>query len=165
MDPEVAPEAIELRSAREADEALLLRIYAGTREAEREVAVWTDEEWREFVRMQFEAQRRHYSTHFPSAAHSIVLHRGEPVGRIWVHRTAEEIRLLDIAILPVYRRRGIGTHLIRGLQDEARTAGLPLYHSVELGNPLARRLYERLGFFAVQTHGMHTLMEWNPADD
>jgi len=165
MDTKAAPEAIEFRPVRENDEALLLRIYAGTREAERGAAVWTDEEWKEFVRMQFEAQRRHYSTHFPSAAHSIVLHHGEPVGRIWVHRPSEEIRLLDIAILPEYRRRGIGTHLIRKLQDEARAAGLPLHHSVELDNPRARRLYERLGFVAVQTHGMHTLMEWNPADD
>ncbi len=161
MQPDETPlDVIALRPVLAGDEELLFGIYAGTREAERDAAAWTDGEWEEFVRMQFEAQRRHYSTHFPSAEHSIVLHRGEPVGRIWVHRAVDEIRLLDIAVLPEHRRRGIGTRLIRNLQEEARAAAVPLRHSVELGNPGARRLYERLGFTEVETRGLHTLMEW-----
>ncbi len=156
---------IELRPVRVRDEERLLGIYASTREAERDAASWTDEEWEGFVRMQFEAQRRHYETHFPNAEHSIVLRDGEPVGRIWVLRAADEIRLLDIAVLPEHRRCGIGTRLIRELQEEARAAGVPLRHSVELGNPGARRLYERLGFTEVRTHGLHTLMEWNSTED
>lgn len=164
MQPKETPlDVIGLRPVRVVDDdELLFRIYASTRVAEREAARWTDGEWEEFVRMQFEAQRRHYSSHFPSAEHSIVLRGGEPVGRIWVLRAADEIRLLDIAVLPQHRRRGIGTQLLRDLQEEARAANVPLRHSVELGNPGARRLYERLGFAALETHGLHTLMEWNP---
>ena len=165
MQPNETPlDGIELRPVRAGDEVLLLAIYASTREAERDTARWTDGEWEEFVRMQFEAQRRHYSSHFPSAEQSIVLRGGEPIGRIWVLRAADEIRLLDIAVLPEHRRRGIGTHLIQDLQEEARAANLPLRHSVELGNPGARRLYERLGFAEVETQGLHTLMEWNPTE-
>ena len=163
MEPDGAlSDAIEVRPVRPDDEPLLLRVYASTREPERSLGRWDDETWREFVRTQFEAQRRHYALHFPSAEHSIVLRDGEPVGRTWVHRSADEIRLLDIAVLPEHRRHGIGTHLIRALQGEASAAGVPLRHSVELGNPGARRLYERLGFAAVRTRGLHTLMEWDP---
>jgi GNAT superfamily N-acetyltransferase len=156
------PGAITLRPIQEDDGPLLFRVYASTREVERDAWQWENEAWDAFLRMQFEAQRRHYSIHFPDAVQSIVLRAGEPAGRTWVYRSTEEIRLLDIAILPEHRRCGIGTHLIRQLQDEARQAAVPLHHSVEFGNPGARRLYERLGFVAVQTHGMHTLMEWHP---
>ena len=155
------PYAITLRPVGDRDEGFLRRVYAGTREPERHVAHWEDEEWNAFIRMQYEAQRRHYWASFPDAEHRIVLRDGEPVGRIWVHRTADEIRLLDIAVLPEHRRRGVGTYLIRSLQADAKAAGVPLRHSVELDNRGARRLYERLGFAAIETHGLHTLMEWD----
>ena len=158
------PYAITLRPVKAADERFLLRVYAGTREQERHVARWEDEEWGAFVRMQYEAQRRHYQSHFPDAEHRIVLRDGEPVGRIWVLRAEDEIRLLDIAILPEHQGRGIGTHLIRSLQTDARAACVPLRHSVELDNRGARHLYERLGFAAIETHGLHTLMEWDPSE-
>jgi ribosomal protein S18 acetylase RimI-like enzyme len=163
------PDPITLRPVEADDERFLLCVYAGTREPERCAGYWEDEEWDAFVLMQYEAQRRHYRIRFPDAEHWIVLRDGESVGRIWVHRTTDGIRLLDIAILPEHRGCGIGTRLIRRLQADAREAGVPLRHSVELDNRGARRLYERLGFVAVETHGLHTLMEWDPlrsgADD
>jgi len=155
--------SINLRSISPADESLLMRIYAATRQAERDAVHWEEDEWSAFVRMQYEAQRKHYEQHFPDAEHHLILRNDEPIGRIWVDRTDCEIRLLDIAILPEQRRRGIGSTLIGRLQADARAAGLPLRHSVELGNPDARRLYERLGFVSVETRGLHTLMEWNPS--
>ena len=161
----VKTNGITLRPAEPDDEGFLLRVYAGTREPERCAGQWRDEEWGAFVRMQYEAQRRHYQAHFPDAEHRIILSNGEPVGRIWVLRAEDEIRLLDIAILPECQRRGIGTHLIRSLQTDARAACVPLRHSVELDNCRARRLYERLGFSAIETHGLHTLMEWDSSED
>ena len=163
VDPGEEPcSPIELRPVCAADEDLLVRIYAGTREQVRGVVHWERDEWEAFVRMQHDAQRRHYESRFPDASHSVVVRNGEPVGRIWVHRATHEIRLLDIAILPEHRGRGIGTHLILDLQSEARDTGVPLRHSVEHYNDGARRLYERLGFIAVETRGLHTLMEWLP---
>jgi len=166
MDPSKrAPSRIDLRPIRPGDKDLLVRIYSGTREAERDAVHWEEDEWSAFVRMQYDAQRSHYEQQFPNAEHLIVLRHGSPAGRIWVDRTDREIRLLDIAILPEHRRCGIGTFLIRRLQSEAEEKGIPLRHSVELGNPGARRLYERLGFAAIVTRGLHTLMEWNPASE
>jgi ribosomal protein S18 acetylase RimI-like enzyme len=53
--------------------------------------------------------------------------------------------MVDIAILPPWRGRGVGGALLRALQDEARAAVRPLTIHVERMNP-AMRLYERLGF-------------------
>ena len=64
----------------------------------------------------------------------------------------DEIRIVDIALLPEFCNRGIGTTLLRGLQSEAAAAGKPLRIHVERFNP-AMRLYERLGFRPVADRG------------
>ena len=151
---------IALRPVGKADTALLLKVFASTREGERQFVDWDDERWDSFIRVQFEAQCRYYSMQFPGSEHSVVLWGGDPAGRIWVYRDDWEIRLLDVSILPAHQRCGIGTHLIRRLQSEARAAGLPLHHSVEVANEGARRLYERLGFAPLEMRGIHILMEW-----
>lgn len=154
--------AISLKPAMSADHGFLRRVYAATREPERRASTWTDDEWSEFVDSQFEAQRRHYLSAYPGAEHSIILHRDVPAGRLWVWESETQIRLLDIAILPEHRNLGIGTHLIRALQDRASHTAKPLRHMVELNNPGAMRLYERLGFVPIETRGLHVHLEWLP---
>ena len=165
MNPNRKPlGAISLRPVQDNDDAFLLQVFASTREPEKQSVQWEPAEWEGFIQLQYVAQKTHYTTHFPTAAHDIILCDAEPVGRLWVHKAEDEIRLLDIAILPAQRSRGIGTHLIRGLQEDAKTACVPLRHSVETENPRARQLYERLGFVAMCTRGLHNLMEWTPHD-
>lgn len=154
---------IRLRAVQEDDAGFLLRVFASTREPERHATRWENEEWEAFVRTQFEAQRFSYRLHYPNSEHFIILRDGESVGQMWVQRSATEIRLIDIAILPEHRGCGTGTHLIRNLQADAREQSVPLRHMVELHNDRARSLYERLGFAAIETHGLHTLMEWHPS--
>jgi len=156
---------ISLRPVQDCDEAFLLKVFASTREAERDAVRWEVAEWKMFIQLQSRGQHAQYAIRFPTAAYDIILCNSEPVGRIWVHHASDEILLLDIAILPEYRSRGIGTYLIKGLQESARAACVPLRHSVELTNPRARMLYERLGFVAIATSGLHTLMQWMPSDD
>lgn len=80
------------------------------------------------------------------------------VGRLYVDRWTREIRIMDIALLPEHRGAGIGTRLLRELQEEARAAGKALSIHVEKFNP-ALRLYERLGFRAREDKGVYLLME------
>jgi len=157
-------EAISLRPAKSGDEDFLLRVFSSTREREHLAAEWTEESWSSFIGTQSDAQRSHYRSIYPDSEDRIILCGNRPVGRMWVSRAHDQIRFLDIDILPAQRGRGIGTHVIRGLQEEARRSGLPLRHSVELENPRARSLYERLGFVEIETRGLHTLMEWRPFD-
>jgi len=82
------------------------------------------------------------------------------VGRLYVARTEEYIEIMDITLLPQERNSGTGTSLIKALIDEA-TRLRPLRIYVETFNP-SLRLFERLGFKAVEEHGIQLLMEWVP---
>jgi ribosomal protein S18 acetylase RimI-like enzyme len=139
--------------------AFLRELYASTREDELRRAPWTDEQKRAFLASQFEAQHAYYHQQWPDASYLVVTVDGELAGRLYVHRRPEEIELVDVALLPRHRGCGIGADLVRELQDEARSAAVPLRLYVEHENP-ARRLYDRLGFRPVGDTGVYVHMEW-----
>jgi ribosomal protein S18 acetylase RimI-like enzyme len=153
---------ITLRPARDGDREHLFAVYASARAEELVQTGWSDDEKEHFLRLQFEAQDRQYREHYPGAEFMVIEVGRRPAGRIYVHRGAREIRLMDIALLPEHRSRGIGSRLIRTLQTDAAAAGVPVGIHVELFNP-ARRLYERLGFAPVEERGFYLFMEWRPA--
>jgi ribosomal protein S18 acetylase RimI-like enzyme len=97
------------------------------------------------------------------AAFDVILVDGQPAGRLYVSREDDEIRIVDIALLPEYCNRGIGTTLLKGLQSEAAAAGKPLRIHVERFNP-ALRLYERLGFRQIDDRGVYLFMECRGGD-
>jgi ribosomal protein S18 acetylase RimI-like enzyme len=99
---------------------------------------------------------------FAGAAFDVILLDGESIGRLYVDRRPDEIRIIDIALLPEYRNRGIGSRLITALLAEGTAAGLPVRIHVEQYNP-AMRLYNRLGFQKIDERGVYHLMEWSPA--
>lgn len=149
-----------LREATESDKPFLLELYGSTREDELAVLPWDDREKADFIRMQFNAQKADYTRRFPAADLSIVIFDGRDAGRIWVNRDADEIRLLDIALLPDFRGQTIGTALLLQLQEESKNSGLPLRHSVHKTNLGAIQFYRRLGFEPVEDYQTHDLMEW-----
>jgi ribosomal protein S18 acetylase RimI-like enzyme len=154
---------IALRSVTPEDEDILLKIYASTREEEMQQAVgWSREQKEIFLRWQMEMQRNDYEKRFPKADYQIILFAGEPAGRLWVGRTPEQIRLLDIAILPEFQNRKIGTYLLRKLIEESEATGIPLRHMIFKLNTAARRFYERLGFRLIEDDRMYLLMERHP---
>ena len=156
-------EGITLRPLTEADFPFLYRVYAGTREAELAQAPWSDEEKRDFLDMQFRAQHSHYQKHFPEASYEIIERHGEPIGRLYLDRRPDELRIIDIALLTDKRGAGIGGALMQHILGEAALIGKPVRIHVERNNP-AMRLYERLGFQKVEDQGVYWLMEWLPAD-
>src|SRR5678816_592242 len=72
----------------------------------------------------------------------------------------ERIRLLDIALLPEFQNRGVGTALLERLKSEAQNAGKALRHMVFVLNNNADRFYERLGFKQIEDFGAYKHMEW-----
>jgi len=112
-----------------------------------------------FVRSQFAAQQEHYAQKYPAASHDIILFEGRQVGRLYVARLDQEIRIVDITLLPRERNAGIGSYLIRQLLDEANRSGKVTRIYVEEFNP-SLRLFERLGFSPIEQHGIHLLLQW-----
>ena len=114
-----------------------------------------------FIEQQFAAQDAHYREHYPGATLDVIEVDGKPVGRLYVHRGGGDIRIMDIALAPAYRGRGIGGELLRSLIAEAAASQRTLSIHVEVNNP-ARRLYERLGFRPAGEHGVYLLLERRP---
>jgi ribosomal protein S18 acetylase RimI-like enzyme len=112
--------------------------------------------------MQFTAQRTHYTTHYPDARYEIVTLDGADIGRLYVRRTRSDIVLMDIALLPAYRNRGLGSQILQTLLDEASAARRAVTLHVEANNPRARAWYERYGFVEVSSSGVHTFMRRDP---
>jgi ribosomal protein S18 acetylase RimI-like enzyme len=158
---EVTGESISLRPVTEDDRDFLCRVYSSTRKEELSLVDWDEQQKASFLFMQFSAQHTCYSEHYPGAQFDIILVNGRPAGRLYVDRRASEIRVVDISLLPEYRNRGIGSSLLRELFDEGRQRAVPVTIHVECFNP-AQRLYNRLGFEHVATHGVYHLMSRAP---
>jgi ribosomal protein S18 acetylase RimI-like enzyme len=151
---------ITLRPVKTLDDGFLRDVYASTRADELALVPWNAEEKASFIEMQFRAQTADYEARFPGSEHSIILVDNTPVGRIWVGRWDDEIRLLDIAILTEQRNQNTGRVLIERLIEEARQSATPLRHSVSKTNEAAIRFYERLGFCVQEDFETYVLMEW-----
>ena len=154
---------ITLRSIMPEDDAFLEGLYASTRAEELAVTGWSAEQTAAFCRQQFDAQTAHYQENYPGASLQVIEKEGELLGRLYVARWEREIRIMDIALLPEHRGSGIGTQLLRELQEEARSAGKSLTIHVERFNP-ALRLYERLGFQPIADRGVYLFLEWRSAE-
>lgn len=120
---------------------------------------WPAEGKKAFIDMQFEAQSNHYLNHYANAAFMIIEMEGRSIGRLYVDRTATEIRIVDISLLPQYRRRGIGTMYLQTLLEEATGRGVPVTIHVETFNP-AMQFYLRLGFRQKCTNGLYHFLQW-----
>lgn len=163
MAAHLAPDtAVTLRPVLPEDEPYLYTLYATTREKEMAVTAWDEAQKATFLQQQHQSQLAHYAQRFPDAEHSLILVDEQAVGRIYVNRTAAEIRLLDITIAPEHRNQGIGTALMHTLLTEAKNAGVPLRLYVWQLNFDARRWYEKLGFRQIGSIEVYHHLEWQP---
>ncbi|TSE11613.1 GNAT family N-acetyltransferase [Mesorhizobium intechi] len=142
----------------DADLPFLARVYASTRAEELAVTGWTEAQKTAFLDMQFRAQHAHYVKHYPNADWLLVRSGAEDIGRLYIERWPSQHRVIDIAFLPAYRRKGLGAALLGDLIDEARAVGKAVSVHVEKNNP-AMQLYLRLGFTVAEDKGVYDLME------
>ena len=142
------------------DGDFLLSVYASTR-PELTGLGWPAKQQDAFTRMQFDAQTRHYRLSFPDAIYSVISAGGEPAGRLIVDHADDQILIIDIALLPEFRRTGIGNRLIRRLLDQADVDRLPVRCHV-LHDSTARQFWEHAGFTAQGSDGVYVAMERAP---
>lgn len=134
-----------LRPATATDTEFLHAVYASGRTEDLAVVPWSADQKASFLRSQSEAQLAYYAEHYPRAEYSIIVHDGSDIGRIFVEHRDEDLRLMDMGLLPEHRGHGVGAALLGGIVERAEQIGLPVVLHVESFNP-AVRLYERFGF-------------------
>ena len=150
---------VELRPTSESDLAFLSALYASTRTEELSQVPWSEPEKQSFLDQQFDSQHQFYQQQFPKATFDIILSNDKPIGRLYVDKRKDEIRLIDIALVAEIRGNGIGSALINNILKQARAEAKPVRIHVEVNNP-AMRLYKRLGFKQIDNNGIYHLMEW-----
>jgi GNAT superfamily N-acetyltransferase len=153
--------SISLRPATTEDEGFLLAVFKSSRGDDLRELGWDEGRVGEFLGMQFEAQQRLFKNDYQRADDQIVLCEQQPAGRLTVERRDHEIRCVEVALVPAHRNTGIGTFLVRQLQDEAKLANKPLRLGV-IRFSRAVSLFERLGFARTSETGTHFQMEWLP---
>ncbi len=157
---------VSLRAITEADLPYLLEIYAGTRAEELAlVPEWSDEDKMRFITQQFMAQHQYYQEFYRGADLQMIVDGDTPLGRLYVHwnYSPREVRIMDITLLPDYRRNGIGSKLLLAVLAKGAELGKTVTIHVEFNNP-ALQLYERLDFRKIgEFNSVYYLYEWKPA--
>jgi len=161
LPPALLADGYALRPETDGDIPFLAALFASTRESELALVPWTATQKEAFLDGQFRAQRHHYRTHNTDCAFDVIAHAGAPVGRLYLESGRRRLHIVDITLMPGWRRRGLGTAILTALQDNGRNSGRAVGIMVEKFNP-AMRLYRRLGFTDVADHGVYQEMEWRP---
>jgi ribosomal protein S18 acetylase RimI-like enzyme len=102
-----------------------------------------------------------FAADWSSATFEIILVGGQPVGYCAIEHRADDVHLRELVIDAASQGRGIGSGIIRELQQTAAREGKP----VRLGTLIENRalaLYTRLGFEPIGRNETHVLLEWTP---
>jgi len=151
---------LTLRPERDDDRAFRYGLFCQSRPPEWDTVPLHPQVREELMRHQFEAQTKGYRAQFPHARFDIIELDGAPIGRIVVDRPSDMVHLVDQAIVPSWRNKGLGTTIMRTLMDEVRAHALPLRLMVGSSNDPSLRLYLRLGFVPIASTPMYIELEW-----
>lgn len=157
---EPVTDRIILRPVVDDDLDFLRQLYVTHRLDEFLPLPWPEAQKRAMLAGQFEMQYRQYDA-YPGLSSWLVLYDGEAIGRLLTSFDADVLHLVDVLLDGAARGRGVGSALLRWLQQRAIASGAAAMElHVMLDNTGARRLYERLGFEAGEMHGAHLSMRW-----
>lgn len=152
-----------LRAVEKDDREFLLEVYAAGREIELAAVPWDAAMKRVFVEHQYTAQDAFYQSEYPGSSQKVILFDGERAGRIYLHKTDDEIAILDMAVVPRFRRKGIATAIVKQLQAEGGANRISVRIFIERFNP-AGSLFAKLGFTATDHDEVSQRYTWKPED-
>lgn len=112
-----------------------------------------------------EEQRKLFREEWPdNCGDTVVVCDGQRVvATARVARAPDSIHLACLEVAPQYQRRGIGSAQVSKLLEEGRQRQIPVWLNVMKSDPLARKLYERLGFRPIGESPTHIRMQADPS--
>jgi ribosomal protein S18 acetylase RimI-like enzyme len=153
-------EQYRLRRADAQDEEFLRRLFD---ETEQSLQALPSELREALMEMQYRGREMSYTAQYPEAESWILcLQNGTAAGRHLVAREPSGFHEIDLAVLPEYQGRGLGTFALQQLQRRARAEGVDVTLNVAKANQ-AERLYTRLGFERMSEDEVFRHMAWNEA--
>ncbi|KPM48821.1 GNAT family N-acetyltransferase [Jiulongibacter sediminis] len=136
----------------------LRQIYKESRQEELDLlTTWTERQIEEFVDHQFSAQHKYYIENYQGSKFWLIQKEGHPIGRLYLKEYENEFRIIDIALLIAWRRKGIGKRILEKILSSAAEKGKIVSIHVEKNNP-ALELYKRLGFQEKEDKGVYWFM-------
>jgi ribosomal protein S18 acetylase RimI-like enzyme len=144
------------------DEPFLRHLIIATVAEQLMAAAWPEEIRESLLDMQYRGRLNSIRANFPDGESLIVQVDGQSAGWLFVSTQPDEIRLVEIMILPEHRGKGIGSVLIQDLISKAERAHLPARLSVDVMNGRAIQLYLRLGFRRAGGDEVRHFMEISP---
>src|SRR3954470_3148392 len=132
---------VTLRTASPQDGPYLRGLFAASRP---DLAVLPADARDALIDMQYRAQRTEFAWRYPGADYHVLISDGAEVGLLILDRGEEAVRVVDLVVAEQHRRRGIAAGALR--QVIAAAGRLPVRSNVWSADPIARALYERLGF-------------------
>lgn len=151
-DGPVVLSEVDLRPARDDDKSLAQSLYLQTMLPLLEALGRGDED----------GLIRRFRHGYRQDCSQFVQVKGADVGWMQVSADSAGLHIDQLHLLPGWRGRGIGSHLLAGLFGRAAATGSSIALDVIRGNP-AMTLYRRLGFEAVGEDEEKFQMLWRPA--
>lgn len=152
--------ALSQRPLTDSDIPFIRDLYCTSRDYEVANSGWPEDILTQFLQQQFMLQHQHYSRVFDQSAFRLIEYQGSAIGRLYRQLYPGDIRLIDITLHREFRQCGIGSYLIRRLQQEADQSQCKVSLHVVPVNP-ALKLYLSLGFKQMEYRGGHIYMEYN----
>lgn len=152
---------LRLRPEQDADDTFRFVLFCQSRPAELALPTIEPAAREQLMHIQYRGQAMSYRTNFPGARFDIIELEGAAIGRLVIDRAGRDIAIVDWAITPEMRGRGIGTAIMQAIVEEARRDCRQIRLKVASGNAAALRLYLRLGFEPVGTIPFYAELVWN----
>ncbi len=155
----IVPAALHVRPAAAADQAFLADLYRSTRD-DLLAMVADPRQIEALVAMQQQMQAAGYRASYPEASYQVLELDGVAVGRLVTAVADGAMRVVDIAVLPHARGRGVAGEALRRLHERAASEGRDLTLAVRKDNAAARRLYAALGFVPEGEDALSLRLRW-----
>lgn len=156
----VMEEDIVLRPERPDDADLLAALFRAS--AFRDLAAMpVDASMKEaLLRMQFTSQTATYRAQYPAARFDIIERRGAPIGRIVIDPGGQTGCIVDYALAPEVRAKGLGTAVLTAVLERFAAMRRPVRSKVLASNEASLRMCHRVGFKQIGNIPPYMQMEW-----
>lgn len=151
--------SISLRPTRKSDEKFLRMVYESSRDEEFKDVLFENPAQREaFFTQQFTAQNSHFENFYSNMDYDIIEYSGKPIGRLGLDWEADHLFIVDIIIIPEFRKQKIGSAIMEAIIKEADRRGITAGVMYEKWKPYNEKFYERFGFKTAKEYPMHFYM-------